>query len=276
MKTNMYTLDGKKSGDIELPTLFETVYRPEIISKAFHAERSHSYQPAGADPRAGLRTSAESWATGGGRHRVPRVKAGPHRAGRGTKGHRYRSKGRWFRAAGRASIAPHVRGGRQAHPPKSQEILVEKINKREFNLAMRSALAATLDKGLVEARGHRTEGVETLPLIVEDKLHSLKKTKEVLAMLNALGLQVELDRVAERRIRAGRGKTRGRKYKIKRGPLMVVGDESDVLKAAKNLRGVDITTPKELGIAMLAPGSTAGRLVVITEGAVKGLGERFA
>ena len=47
-------------------------------------------------------------------------------------------------------------------------------------------------------------------------------TKEALAALDTLGLTEDIERCKAKKVRAGRGKMRGRKYKQKKGPLFVL------------------------------------------------------
>ncbi|MFH1450983.1 MAG: 50S ribosomal protein L4 [archaeon] len=271
MKADVIDLQGKKTGSIDLPNMFSAAYRPDIIKRAFLSYTSWNYQHKGADRYAGQQTSAQSWGTGSGRSIMPRMKIGPHRGGRNAKGHRYRSKGRWFSAAGRYAIAPGTTGGRQAHPPKAQKIIIRHVNNKEMDFAIASAVAATTIQELVKARGHAIDEKLSLPFIVDDSLESLKKTKEALEALNALGLKAELARCSETKVRCGRGKTRGRKYKRKVGPLIVVSDEKGIESAARNIPGVDITTVDDLNIELLAPGANAGRFTIWTKSAVEQL-----
>tara|TARA_Y100000310_G_C20652790_1_gene800369 strand:- start:115 stop:999 length:885 start_codon:yes stop_codon:yes gene_type:complete len=269
MKAEIMDLQGKKTGSVELPNLFSAAYRPDVIKQAFLAYTSWNYQAKGSDRFAGQQTTAESWQTGSGRSIMPRVKIGPHRGGRNAKGNRYRSKGRWFAAAGRYAIAPGTVGGRQAHPPKAQENIIRKVNNREMDLALASAISASVNPELVIQRGHAIDEKLVLPIVVDNSLESLKKTKEMLAVFKALGLEADIDRCSAVKVRAGRGKTRGRKYKRKVGPLIVISEEKGVEVAGRNIGGVDITTVDELNIELLAPGTNAGRLVIWTKGAIE-------
>ena len=72
---------------------------------------------------------------------------------------------------------------------------------------------------------------------------------------------------------SGSGKGRGRKYRTKKGPLLVVAEKCSTLNAAKNIPGVNIMTVKELRITDLAPGTSPGRVTVWTESAVKSMEE---
>ncbi|MFW9834682.1 MAG: 50S ribosomal protein L4 [Candidatus Thorarchaeota archaeon] len=250
-----YSLKGKPiKGTISLPSQFETPYRPDVIKRAVLSLQSRKYQPHGVDELAGKRNTAESWQTGHGRSRMPRVK------GSGTG------------AANKAAFAPGAVGGRVAHPPEARKVLVERINKNENRLAIRSAIAASANPEFVKARGHKIDNVPQIPLIVSDKLESLSSTKDAFEALVFLGLGDDLDRARDgRAIRAGRGKMRGRKMKSPKSLLIVVGEDSGISRAARNLPGVDIAEVHGLNAELLAPGTHPGRLVVWTKSAIERL-----
>ncbi len=249
MKANVYGLNGEVVEEIELPAVFTEEFRPDIIRKAVHAVQSHRRQPYGPNPLAGTNYSAENWGPGHGYARVPRWKIGS-----------------------RAVKVPQAVGGRRAHPPKVQKKWEEKINRKEMKKALRSALAATINADIVRQRNHLFEG--ELPKIVVDDFEGLKRTKEVVEVLKALGVYQDVERAKERkRVRAGKGKMRGRRYKIKKSVLIVTASNSEVLKAAKNLPGVDVVEARNLNVELLAPGGHAGRLVVYTKSAINYLGE---
>ena len=246
MKANVKAINGSVLHEIELPAIFNEEYRPDLIKRAVLAYQSEQYQQYGADHYAGMRTSAEGWGSKRGESKIPRIKNGS----RGAK-------------------VPQTKGGHPAHAPKAEKILVEKINKKEKAKAIRSAIAATVNAELVAARGHKFEG--DAAIIVEDAFESIAKTSEVLQALFALGVGADLNRAkASKKVRAGRGKTRGRRYKQAVSVLVVT---SDKFVAGKNLAGVDCVPVNALNAELLAPGCTAGSLTVWTEAAVKKLGE---
>lgn len=253
MKTSIFNLDGKVKKEIDLPVIFDTPYRPDLITRVSAAIQSNSKQPQGRDPMAGKRTTAESWGTGRGRARVPRVKGG------GT------------RAANSGAFINMAVGGRLAHPPRSNKVIQKKVNKKEKKLALSSAIAATTMKELVTKRGHKLGDLKTPILVCDDKIQTIKKTSNLISVFNNLGLHEELERAKVKKIRAGKGKKRGRKYKRRKGPLLVVEDYG-IHQAARNIPGVDVTTISNLSIDMLAPGGHPGRLTLWSESAIKALG----
>jgi len=250
----IFDLQGKSTGKINLPSVFSTPLRPDVIKRAVLAIQSSRLQPQGRDPMAGKKTTAESRGTGSATARVPRIKGG----------------------SGRAAFAPSTVKGRQPHPPRAEKIILKEIPKKEAKLALTSAIAATAQKETVASRGHRIEDVASLPLVVEDALEGLTKVKEVEETLVSLGLTADLTRVKDsRNVRAGKGKHRGRKMKQAVGPLIVVVDGKTLVNAASNLPGVQVTTVANLNTEMLAPGTHPGRLTVWTSSAIEKLNSLY-
>ena len=91
-------------------------------------------------------------------------------------------------------------GGRRAHPPKAEKIWTKKINKTERRKAIRSAIAATIVAELAKKRGHIIP--RNYPLVVENKIENINKTKTLKAVLERLGLKEELTRTDIKKIRA--------------------------------------------------------------------------
>ncbi|MDI6819383.1 MAG: 50S ribosomal protein L4 [Candidatus Hodarchaeaceae archaeon] len=254
MKVHVFSLDGKPLEEIELPPIFEEELRPDVVRRAVISAQTARLQPWGTDVTAGKRTSAETWGKGHGVARVRRV------------------KGSRYPAAGRGAFVPHTVGGRRAHPPKVERVLPERINKRERRLAVRSAIAATKEKQLVSSRGHVVDGVAELPLVVSDELEGLKKSSQAKEVLQKLGVWQDVERVIKsRKVRAGRGKMRGRRRRRAVGPLIVVGENRGIEHAASNLPGVEVATLSNLNAERLAPGGMSGRLTVWTKSAIQKL-----
>jgi large subunit ribosomal protein L4e len=107
---------------------------------------------------------------------------------------------------------------------------------------------------------------------VSDDIAELSKTKEVEEALNCLGIQLDINRAkASRKIRAGKGKRRGRKMKQAKGPLIVITENKGILEAAGNIPGIDVITVNALNAELLAPGTHAGRLTLWTNSAIESL-----
>ncbi len=248
-KVNIYNIDGSSSEKIDLPKIFNTPFRPDIIRKSFNILHSNKRQPYGAYPLAGTRHAVASIGKGRGMSRVPRLTQGRN-----------------------AAFAPCNVGGRRAHPPKVERNWKEKINRKENLVAKNSAIAATADKEIVTKRGHKFNEKLTLPIIVDDKFEKIKKTKDVVEALNKIGVYEDILRATKgKHIRAGIGKIRGRKYKTPKS-LLIVSTAFDIKKCSENLTGVDVVKPSNINIEYLAPGGDAGRLTIFTKSALKEFG----
>jgi len=242
MKAQVKTLDGGVTKSIDLPEIFSEEYRPDLIKKAVMALQSTRRQPHGSHPFAGIRSSAVGWGSGRGSSHVPRIRNGS-----------------------RAAKVPQAKGGREAHPPKVEKILIKEINQKEKHKAFRSAVAASINEDLVKGRGHQYEG--SVPVVIEDKFETLDRTQDVISALTTAGVYNDIERSKDsKKVRAGRGKMRGRRFKQRKSLLIVTADK--LLLAARNLSGVDVVTVDQLNVEHLAPGMQAGRLTVWTESAL--------
>lgn len=260
------TVDGTEKKEIELPVQFTERVRDDIIKKAVLSIQSKKRQPYGADKKAGLKHVTE-WAQRNRGYRSKRGKSYP--SSRTPRKITFR---RGMQFSGPGGKAPQTVGGRRAHPPKADKDFTKEINKKENRKAIRSAIAATNDSEKVKNRGHEISDIE-LPIVLENDFESIEKTGRVKEVLSNIGLGKELERCSQRKIRAGKGKMRGRKYKGKKGPLLVVGEDNGIKKAARNIPGVDAVKVDNLNAELLAPGTDAGRLTVWTENAVNKLEE---
>ena len=140
--------------------------------------------------------------------------------------------------------------------------------------ATASALAASSIPSLLLARGHQISHVPEVPLVVSSKAFegaAIAKTSAAIALLKAVGAGADLARVKNtRKVRAGKGKMRGRRYKQRRGPLVIFNPETDgkeVLYAFRNISGVETCSVFALNLLQLAPGGHLGRFIVWTSGA---------
>lgn len=258
MEANVYDLEGNPTGKMRLPEVFKAFVRADLIKRAVLAAQSHRIQPKGRDRMAGKRTSAESYGVGYGLSRVPRV------------------KGERYARAGSAAFAPGTVKGRLAHSPTPEKKVRKNMNKKEKVRALMAAVAATASKEAVLSRGHIVDEKTELPLIITDQIEELNSTKEVCRVLANLGLWPDVERVRDSvKVRAGKGKMRGRRKKHGVGPLIVVKDGGAVLKAARNLPGVDVVKIDRLNVEALAPGTHPGRLTVWSESALKRLEEKL-
>jgi len=267
MKASVLSIEGKALKQVELPQAFEEEIDFNLIKRAVLAIRSAKRKSYGANPRAGRTNTAEYI---GARHYPT-----PMRTINTGRARKPRLRNRRYLLYGRVAGIAGVVGGPKAHAPESRKDLRERINKKEKQKATRSALAATAVKEIVKKRGHvfNESIVKELPVIVEEKFEDLKKAKQVAAALESLGLMQDVERAkSKKQVRAGKGKHRGRKYKKRKSLLIIVSKPKlPVIKAARNLEGVNITPASFLNAELLAPGARAGRLTLITEPALKEL-----
>lgn len=255
MKVGVYDLNGEKKEEIELPAFFNFLVRPDLIWRAYLAVLSRTFQPKGKSPAGGKKHVVDSPGTGYDMSRVSRTLGG----------------------FGTARFIALAVGGRRVRAPKSDKVIVEKINKKEKINAVLSAIAATADPVLVQMRGHQLGTIRELPVIVSDEFEDLTKTRDVQSTLYNLGLEEELERAKEgKRVRAGKGKRRGRKYKRRKGPLIVVSEtDASVIRAARNIEGIDVVPVEKLSILHLAPGGHPGRLTIWTKKALINFQEKI-
>ncbi len=242
MKVNVYKIDGSVQEEIELPKAFEMPFRPDIIKKVVHCFQSNARQPYGQYYFTGMRRVGHNWGPNHGRARIPRVADGD-----------------------RGVILNNMVGGRNVFGPTTKRVWYRKVNKKERFLAKLSALSQTANKDMVKKRGHIIPENITLPVVIENRFEDINNVKDLLTTLDKLGLKGDIERSKNgKRIRAGRGKTRGRKYYTPKSILIVVSNKENLEKAVSNLPGVDLVTPQNLNAEILAPGTHAGRLMVIT------------
>ena len=168
------------------------------------------------------------------------------------------------------------RGGRMFAPTKTWRRWHVKVNQNQRRFATVSALAASALPSLVLARGHRIEEIEEVPLVVGNDVESFTKTKEAVALLKSLRAYRDVVKVSNsRKLRAGKGKLRNRRHRQRRGPLVVYSEDGGIVKAFRNLPGVETVNVRRLNLLQLAPGGHIGRFVIWTEGAFAQLDDVF-
>jgi len=253
MKLKIKAITGTSKKEITLPAQFNEPVRPDIIKRAFLVIQSNNRQKKGAAPDAGKRHSSylskrrNSYRStyGIGQSRTPRKVM----SRRGTR----------LNYVG--AFAPQTVGGRRAHPPKSEKIITLSINRKERRKAIRSAMSAILNIEFLKEKNYQVPS--DYPFIIENSIEKISKTSELKEILEKLKIETYI----QRKIRAGRGKTRGRKYTRKKGPLFVTGNECELFDASKNLN-VESCQVKNLNVKLLAPGGMPGRVVLFTENAI--------
>ncbi|MDD5192335.1 MAG: 50S ribosomal protein L4 [Candidatus Nanoarchaeia archaeon] len=256
MKAQILDINGNKTKEITT-NLFEEPIREDIIFKIIEATRI--WQPYSNDPWAAMYRSASgrirhkrhSWKVsyGHGMSRVPRKIMWR----RGTQ----------FSWVG--AIIPSVKGGRRAHPPKNK-LNLKKINKKEMKKALLSALtySSSLEELKKKYASLKNKKIDVkLPFIIDEKILSLK-TKDFLESLNKILGDLKDVAIQKKSVRAGRGKSRGRRYKKNAGLLFVIGKNEK-----KDINGIDVIRTDKLRVSDLAAGGA--RLTMFTENAIKDL-----
>lgn len=258
MKLKIVNTKNAETGSIDMPAQFSEEVRTDLISRAVLAGQANARQQYGAYNMAGMRHSVDLSK----RRRDPKSVYGKGASRTPKKVHS--RNGTQFHLVG--GNVPQAVGGRNAHPPKPIKNWDQKINNDERKKAIRSALSASVDKKMVAARGHKVPA--NYPFILSDDFQTVAKTAAFTEALTLLGFTDELARTSVVKVRAGRGKMRGRRYKSAVGPLLVVATDCDATKAARNIPGVEVQVVSKLCVEDLAPGTVAGRAVLFTQSAI--------
>ncbi|MHA2007447.1 MAG: 50S ribosomal protein L4 [Promethearchaeota archaeon] len=249
-KINIYDLDGNKKGFVDKPKIFKVKPRKDLIQIASNVSQSKNKQVQGRDKNAGIKNVSKSWGTGYGMSRAPR------------------RKGSGFSTARNVGRVPFAKGGRRTHPSKAEKVIKKKINKKTNKLSIISAISASGDQSWVKMRGHKLNQIPEIPLVVDDKIQTIKKTSLIYEILCNLGFKDHLSRIKKsRKIRNGKGKGRGRKYKRKKGILIVVKEDFGIVKASRNIPGIDVMRLENVSLSNLAPGGISGRLILWSQSA---------
>lgn len=242
---------------VPMPAVFTAPIRDDIVQFVHANMNKNRRQAHGVFHKAGMQHSAESWGTGRAVARIPRI------GGSGTS------------RSGQGAFGNMCRKGRMFAPLKTYRRWHRKINLNQRRHAVASAVAASAVTPLVIARGHRVMGAPELPLVVDSL--NVDSTKALLNTLRALGAGEDLKRSRDsKKVRSGQGKMRNSRYVLRRGPLIVYGEENESVKRnAKNLTGVDVVNVHRLNLLQLAPGGHLGRFVIWTREAFKALNGIF-
>ncbi len=256
MKTTIYSQNGEKEGSIELPKVFQTPIREDIVLKCFEASKTK--QPYSPTEMAGLRHSASGTIS----HRRHEWKG---HYGKGIS--RVPRKAMWRRGTQFywiAATAPGTRGGRKAHPPKGLGA-DKKINRKEAEMARLSAIASTADINFIKSRYASFKEIKEAPFVI-DSLP--KKSKALFSTLRNIFKENSHLVLKNKTVRSGRGKSRGRKYKSNAGLLLIVGNDEHT-----KFKGLDIRTPQQVSVSDLYP---LGRLTLFTKKAISELASKEA
>mmetsp|Transcript_25315 Transcript_25315/g.41563 ORF Transcript_25315/g.41563 Transcript_25315/m.41563 type:complete len:383 (-) Transcript_25315:1289-2437(-) len=251
---SVFSLSGDKSGETTLPAVMTAPLRPDIVQFVHTNMNKNKRQAYAVSIRAGKQVSASSWGTGRAVARIPRVGGG------GTS------------RSGQGAFGNMCRGGRMFAPTKTWRKWHKKININQKRYAVASALAASAVPALVMARGHAIEEVPEVPLVLENAVESTKKTSVAKDVLNAVGALDDVDKAGDsKKIRAGKGKMRNRRYTMRRGPLIIYAANDGIEQAFRNLPGVELCCVDRLNLLQLAPGGHMGRFCVWSQAALEKL-----
>jgi large subunit ribosomal protein L4e len=251
-QVTVYNPDAKEATQVVVPSVLVAPIRADIVQFVHTQMRKNQRQAYAVSPGAGHQHSAHSWGTGRAVARIPRVSGG------GTS------------RAGQAAFGNMVRKGRMFAPTKTWRRWHRRINTNQKRYAVASALAASAVPALVMARGHRINNVSEVPLVVNNSIESIKKTKDAVALLRAVGAYDDVDRAkSSRKVRRGQGKLReNRRYVQRTGPLVVYANDDGVRKAFRNISGVEVANVEALNLLQLAPGGHLGRFIIWSEAAL--------
>ncbi len=251
MAVNIYGIDGSIKGSMELSAVFSSPLRPEVIRRAVISEESYRLQPQGHYTLAGMQTSAAYFG------RVHSFRSGRH------MGHAIRPREKLGGGVqGKVKRIPSATKGRRAHPHMVDKIIVERINRKEYQIALASAIAAT------------ASNKSTAPLVVSNAIENVKKTKEIMQIFGKLKLSARIEQSHDPKIRGSRRSAVRRHFK--NALLFITSKECDAIKAARNIPGVDACTISNITVSKLAPGGNPGRQTLWSEDAVKGVEKSLA
>jgi large subunit ribosomal protein L4e len=254
----VFGVNGKKTAQVAAPAVFSAPIRTDIVTFVHTNMAKNRRQPYAVKYEAGMQHSAESWGTGRALSRIPRV------AGGGTS------------RSGQGAFGNMCRKGRMYSPTKVWRKWHRKTQLNQKRYATVSAIAASASPSLVMARGHSIGRVQEVPLVVDTAAQGIKKTKEAVAMLKALGAGADVARcLASRKATSGKSHLRSRTQSCRVGPLVVYSKDSGIVRACRNLPGVETINVNRLNLLLLAPGGSLGRFIVWTKDAVEQLNSIF-
>lgn len=114
-------------------------------------------------------------------------------------------------------------------------------------------------------------------MVFDDKVENYEKTKEGVSFLKRCGAFEDVKKVMDNKaLKCGKGKLRGRRYALRKGPLIVYKNENvKLIKAVRNIPGVEICNVNRLNLLQLAPGGQLGRFIIWTASAFEALNKIF-
>ena len=248
---SVFSLSGDKAGETTLPAVMTAPLRPDIVQFVHTNMNKNKRQAYAVAIRAGKQVSASSWGTGRAVARIPRVGGG------GTS------------RSGQGAFGNMCRGGRMFAPTKTWRKWHKKINISQKRYAVASALAASAVPALVMARGHNIDEVPEVPLVLDTSVEATDKTSKAKDILNSVGAFDDVEKAGDsKKIRAGKGKMRNRRYTMRRGPLVIYAANDGIEQSFRNLPGVELCCVDRLNLLQLAPGGHMGRFCVWSQAAL--------
>jgi large subunit ribosomal protein L4e len=224
--------------------------RPDVVHDVHKDMAKNNRQAYAVSWMAGMQTPGHSWGTGRAVARIPRVPGG------GTS------------RSGQGAFGNMCRGGRMFAPNRVWRKWHFKVNKNQRRYALASALAASALPSLVMARGHVIDEIAEVPLVVSDDIQSIQKTANAVKLLKKLNVYDDIEKVKDsKKMRRGKGKLRDRRYVMRKGPLIIYAKDDGIVKAFRNIPGVELADVSRLGLLDLAPGGHVGRLCIWSESA---------
>ena len=255
----VYNADSGDSGaTTAMPSVFAMPIRSDVVQQVHTSMAMNKRQAYAVMFQAGHLCSAESWGTGRAVARIPRCQGG------GTS------------RSGQGAFGNMCRGGRMFAPTKVWRKWHKKINQNQRRYAVASALAASAVPALVMARGHKIDNVVEVPLVLNAEAEKCDRTKAAVALLKSVGAYDDVEKAAaSKKVRRGKGKMRNRRYRSRRGPLVIYNNDAGITQAFRNLPGVELCQVDRLNLLNLAPGGHLGRFCIFTEQAFQRLDEIF-
>lgn len=257
MQVNVLSLQGSQKASVELSEVFSEEVRDDLIRRAVIAENTMRLQPQGHYILAGMNTTARYYGTmssyRSGRHMGIAIRP-RQKLGGGVQGQVRR--------------IPSSVKGKRAHPHKIEKTLIERINRKEYQKAIRSSIAATAKADLVTEK-HTVENM-ALPLVISNEIESVKKTKDLMNILESLKLMNDVAKSKNPQIRKGLRRLTTRRH-FRKSVLIVVNKDNGIVKAARNIPGIDACTAATVTANLLAPGGVPGRITIWSEDAMKHL-----
>ncbi len=240
MKVKILSVEGIGAGETELPGMFSCQYKPWLVNRAIVAESTQKLQPQGHYVLAGMQTTAvyvgkmHAWRSG--RH-----------VGRAIRPREKLAEG----AQGKVRRIPSAVTGKRAIPHLIEKRITEKMNKTEYISAIHCAISKTFNN-------------MREPAVLSNDIESIRKTGKVSALLKDLHI-ANLERQKVLKSKSSRPSSRKR---YRHSVTIVVKDDKGIVKAARNIPGVNVCTVDEITVGRLMPGGTTKSISIWSENAV--------